>query len=273
MNASLMSRTRMPKDLSLAARLIRYLIPNVSGVAAHMSSRYCPVLNCRTPNLHWTLSPRHPPTQTMSSALCSGGNLCTSSNASFFLSHSQVNATSVLQLLEWDFPDHANASRVRSIDGLSHNMSFTSEIRATKFVFLTLFEFTRLVHSFCCVCVECFIGINHHSFNCFSTLIGIGSATLTTRTMWSSAVCLKNVSAEICSSRSHFRPFFCWTCNNELFTGTAKDRSVSIPRITNAGSQERSVPGIAARKSSHHSPHQCSAWCQQNEQIFFFLAS
>ena len=84
MNASLMSRTRMPKDLSLAARLIRYLIPNVSGVAAHMSSRYCPALNCRTRNLHWTLSPRHPPTQTMSSALCSGGNLCTSSNASFF---------------------------------------------------------------------------------------------------------------------------------------------------------------------------------------------
>ena len=104
-------------------------------------------------------------------------------------------------------------------------MSFTSEIRATKFVFPTLFEFTRMVHSFCCVCVECFIGINHHSFNCFSTLNGIGSATHTTRTMWSSAVCLKNVCAEICSSRSHFRPFFCWTCNNELFSDTAKDRS------------------------------------------------
>ena len=43
----------------------------------------------------------------------------------------------------------------------------------------------------------------------FFTLIGMGSKTLTTRTMQESAVSLKNVSVEMRPSRCHFRPLSC----------------------------------------------------------------
>ena len=98
----------------------------------------------------------------------------------------------------------------------------------------------------------------------FSTLVGMGSTTLATRTMWSAAAFLKHVSVEIRSSRSHFRPLFGWTYITDFFTSTERDRLIGIPRIPKADYQELFVPEIAARKSSRRSSHQCSARCRQS---------
>ena len=82
-------------------------------------------------------------------------------------------------------------------------------------------------------------------FKKLSTLIGMVSTTLSTKTMQSSAVSLKNASVEMRSSGSRFRPIFWFTCVDDFVTGTVKGRFVGIPRITDASHQEFFVPGIA----------------------------
>ena len=55
-------------------------------------------------------------------------------------------------------------------------------------------------------------------FKKLSTLIGMVSTTLSTKTMQSSAVSLKNASVEMLSSGSRFRPIFWFTCVDDFVT-------------------------------------------------------
>ena len=177
----------------------------------------------------------------------------------------------LLQLYNWDFSRPRDCI-VRQIDESVSHTTCRSHQRfvpsghcfsrplllvislTVRFVFLSLCGFVKIPCAFRSVCVMCFTGIDHHFFKSLLHSIGTGSTTLTTRTMQGSAVSLENVFVEIPSSRPHFRQLFCWTCINELITGSAKDKMFGVPRITNTNDQEFLVPGIASRESSRHPP-------------------
>ena len=172
-------------------------------------------------------------------------------------SSSQVHATVHSSALQLGIcTDNAISSCVRSIDGFSHNMSFTSETRGLRSSFAQHFLFLISHYQVClshllwirqdrvCVFLRLCLMLHRHSssfllFFFYTRRNGVHKPLQPT---------LENVSVEIRSSRPHFRLSFCWTCIHELFTSTGKDRTVGIRRIANT--QEFHVPGIDARKSS-----------------------
>ena len=173
MIASLMSRIKISQDFSPAARPTWYLMKNVLSVPANLSSRECSALDCRTHNLDLTLTARYSSTQTMSCFLCLGGKSCTSSTSIKF-SSSQVPAAVPFSALRVGIcTNNAISSCVRSIDGFSHNMSFTSEPRAIRSSLARHFLF---LISHCQVCLSHLLWIRQVSCMPFPAFVSDASS-------------------------------------------------------------------------------------------------
>ena len=123
-----------------------------------------------------------------------------------------------------------------------------------RFFFLSLCVFVKIACAFRCVCVICFIGIDHHFFKSLLHSIGTGSTTLTTRKMQGYAVSLKNVFVEIPSSRPHFHPLFC--------VGRASTNcSPALPRIKCLGFHGSPTQMIRNSLSQESLPDSCLHTC------------
>ena len=137
--ATLISTTRNPKSLQLAALANKYMMKNVSGVPANKSCLSRSALNCRTQSRDLNQSPRHSSTQTMSYAYFPGGDSSTNSNSSKFNMFRNSSSRPAFNSSSGNFPLSPVRSRLRSTDGVSQRSLLTAAMRpASKFSFPAL---------------------------------------------------------------------------------------------------------------------------------------
>ena len=187
-------------------------------------------------------------------------------------SSSQVHATVHSSALQLGIcTDNAISSCVRSIDGFSHNMSFTSKPRAIRSSLARHFLF---VISHCQVCLSHLLWIRQDRVCLFLRLCRMlhrHSSSFLPSFFYTRRNGVHNPYNQLS------RMFLLRYLRRDLtFVSPSVERastncSPALPRIKlwgfdgsptlrNSMSQE-SLP----EKSSRHSPHQCSPWCQRNE--------